>query len=77
MGSEGKHEPVTIERLEQCLLLAAYFIELDGPVMVPIFERLERELEAAKRTEATSDRARKLLEANRHRLDDILRKPTQ
>lgn len=65
------HGPVTVERLEECLLLAAYFIELDGHVMVPIYERLERELEIAKRTEATLDRAQKLLDANRHRLVEI------
>lgn len=64
-------EPVTIERIEDCLALAAYFVVVDGPVMIPIFERLERELEALKRTEATIQRARQIVEANRHRLVEM------
>jgi hypothetical protein len=41
-------EAVTIERLERALALCARLVVLDGPVMVPIFERLERDL--ARRT---------------------------
>ncbi|MGY4601398.1 hypothetical protein ACVWXL_009144 [Bradyrhizobium sp. GM22.5] len=37
-------EPVTIESLERSLALCAYLVELDSSVMVPMFERLEREL---------------------------------
>jgi hypothetical protein len=58
-------EPVTIERLERGLALLAYCIELDGPVMVPMFERLERELAAMRQTQDTVGRARRLLESLR------------
>jgi hypothetical protein len=53
---------VTIERLERGLALLAYCIELDGPVVVPLFERLERELEAMRRQQDTVARAKRLLE---------------
>lgn len=55
-------EPVTIERLERGLALLAYFIMRDGPVYAPLFERLERELEAMRQTQDTVSRAQRLLE---------------
>lgn len=55
-------EPITVERLERALAVAAYVVVLDGPVMVPIFERLERELAAMRRQEDTVARAKRLLE---------------
>ena len=33
-----------IERIERALVLLAYFIELDGDVHVPMFEKFEAEL---------------------------------
>jgi hypothetical protein len=50
-----------IERVERALLLVAAFIELDGDVHVPLYERLEAELEQLRRREDTKDRARRLL----------------
>jgi len=61
-GKARKSEPVTIERVERGLALCAYLIELDGPVTVPMFERLERELAAMRQTQDTVSRARRLLE---------------
>jgi hypothetical protein len=58
-------EPVTIERLERALALSAYLVVLDGPVMVPMFERLERELAAMRQTQDTVGRAKRLLETYR------------
>jgi hypothetical protein len=55
-------EPVTIERLERALALCAYLVTRDGPVMVPLFERLERELAAMRQTQDTVSRAARLLE---------------
>jgi hypothetical protein len=55
-------EPVTIERLERGLAILAYCIERDGPVVVPLFERLERELAALRQTQDTVGRAKRLLE---------------
>jgi hypothetical protein len=51
----------TIERIERALVLLAYFIELDGDVHVPMYEKFEAELEELKRKEDTKDRARRLL----------------
>jgi hypothetical protein len=53
---------VTIERLERALALCAYLVERDGPVVVPLFERLERELAAMRQTQDTVSRAKRLLE---------------
>ncbi len=57
-------EPATlrlIERVERALVLLAAFIELDGDVHVPMYERLEAELEQLQRAEGAKDRARRLL----------------
>lgn len=56
-------EPVTIGRLEGALALCAYLIERDGPVVVPLFERLERELAVMRQTQRTMERAKRLLES--------------
>jgi hypothetical protein len=37
-------EPVTIERLERALVVTAHLMQRHGRVMVPIFEKLEREI---------------------------------
>jgi hypothetical protein len=54
---------VTVERLERGLALCAYLVVLDGPVVVPIFERLERELATMRQTQDTVERAKRLQEA--------------
>jgi hypothetical protein len=54
-------EPLTIERLERALALAAYLVILDGPVVVPLFERLERDLAAMRAEQDTVARAKALL----------------
>ena len=55
-------KPTLIKRTERALLLLAYFIELDGDVHLPMFEKFEAELEELKRAETARDRARRLLE---------------
>lgn len=50
-----------IERIERALVLLAYFIERDGEVYVPIYERFEAELEQLRPKQDTKDRARRLL----------------
>ena len=50
-----------IERIERALVLLAAFIEMDGDAHVPMYERLEAELERLQRAESTKDRARRLL----------------
>lgn len=54
---------VTIERLERALALAAYVVVLDGPIAAPLFDRLERELAAARAAGDTVSRARALLDS--------------
>ncbi len=52
---------VSIERIERALVLAAYIVVRHGEVYSPYVERLERELESARRDDPTS-RARRILE---------------
>lgn len=51
--------PLAIERLERALVLLAYFIELDGDVHLPMYEKFEAELTELKAKEAAKHRARK------------------
>jgi hypothetical protein len=50
-----------IERIERALVLLALFIELDGDVHVPMYEKFEAELTELQKKENTKDRARRLL----------------
>lgn len=50
-----------IERMERALVLLAYFIELDGDVHLPMFEKFEAELAELRRKENAKERARRLL----------------
>jgi hypothetical protein len=50
-----------IERIERALVLLAYFIEVDGDVHVPMYEKFEAELAELKKMEATKMRARQRL----------------
>lgn len=50
-----------IERIERALVLLALFIELDGDVHVPMYEKFEAELAELRAREATKDRAHRLL----------------
>ena len=59
------HQPVTLERLERGLVVAAYLMELHGPVMAPIFEKLEREAEAMRSSQDAAGRAKRLLDSYR------------
>jgi hypothetical protein len=51
----------SIGLIERALVLLAYFIELDGEVHVPMYEKFEAELEELKMKEDTKARARKRL----------------
>jgi hypothetical protein len=52
---------LTVERIERALLLLAYFIELDGDVHLPMYEKFEAELAELKKKEDAKARARQLL----------------
>lgn len=56
-----QEQPSIIERIERALVLLAYFIELDGDVHVPMYEKFESELAELRQKEDTKDRARRLL----------------
>ncbi len=53
------------ERIECALLLLAYFIELDGDVYVPLYEKFETELAELKKVEDAKARASRRLAAYR------------
>jgi hypothetical protein len=53
---------ITVERLERALALCAYLVELDGPIVVPLFLRIERELAALRSQQDATERAKRLLE---------------
>jgi hypothetical protein len=50
-----------IEEVERALALAAYIVLRHGPVYAPYIDRLERELEAARRNDPTQ-RAKRILQ---------------
>lgn len=54
---------ISDERLERALVAAAFVVEMYGVVYAPIFERLEREVEARKNADGPRARARRLLES--------------
>lgn len=60
--------PVTVERLERALLLAAHIATLDGDVYLPIFNRLEAELQSARRQRDTMSRAAQIISQRLHLL---------
>ena len=49
--------PLTTERMERALVLLAYFIELDGDVHLPMYEKFESELAELKRRKLSKSRA--------------------
>jgi hypothetical protein len=60
--SRTEHDRVVIiERIERALVVLAYFIELDGDVHVPMYEKFEAELAELRKKEDIKARARKLL----------------
>jgi hypothetical protein len=61
MSTQQQQQLSTIERIERALVLLAYFIELDGDVHVPMYEKFEAELVELRKKEDTKTRARKLL----------------
>ncbi len=57
-----QHQPVTVERLERGLVLLAHIIAMDGEVYLPLFNKLEEELQSARRKQSTMDRAMQIVE---------------
>lgn len=55
-----------VERIERALLLLAWFIEQDGDVHLPMYERFEAELAAINRSDDVRARARQRLDAYAH-----------
>ena len=63
MTTQPSAQPNLIERVERALLLLAYFIELDGDVHVPMYEKFEAELVELQAMADVRARARQRLEA--------------
>ena len=63
MQTEQNSRLPMIERIERALVLLAFFIERDGDVHVPMYEKFEAELQELKANEDTKGRARKRLMA--------------
>ena len=51
----------TIQRIERAMVLLAYFIEVDGDVHLPMYEKFEVELKELRQKEDIRARARHLL----------------
>jgi hypothetical protein len=60
-----EHEPITVERLERAVAFLALLLLRDGPVVLPLFERMERELAEMRAQQATVERAKAFLESYR------------
>lgn len=60
-----QHQPVTLQRIERGLVVAAYLMELHGPVIAPIFEKLERAAVAMRSSQDAAGRAKQLLDTYR------------
>ena len=52
---------VTVERLEHALVFMAGIVKYYGTIYLPIFERIERELEQARAKESALTRAERIL----------------
>jgi hypothetical protein len=63
MPFDAAASPPMIERMERALVLLAYFIELDGDVHLPMYEKFEAELQELKNREDAKERARRRLMA--------------
>lgn len=50
-----------VQRVERALVLLAYLIEIDGDIHLPMYEKLEADLEALTRGEAVRERAKRRL----------------
>lgn len=50
MPFDASLPPNMIERIERALVLLAYFIEVDGDIHLPMYEKFERELEKPGKT---------------------------
>lgn len=62
MTRRASHAEPTLAELEEALTLAAYIVVRHGDAYAPAMERLEREVEDAKRRAPTADRARRILD---------------
>jgi hypothetical protein len=63
MPFDAPPSPTLIERIERPLVLLAHFIELDGEVHLPMYEKFEVELQELKDKEDAKERARRRLMA--------------
>lgn len=60
MNRKPISEPMTVERGERALIVAAKLVDIYGELYLPAFERLEEGLLDLERRGAATDRAREL-----------------
>jgi hypothetical protein len=60
--------PPTVARLEQALVSLAWLVDTYGQQYTPLYEAAEKWLAEAQASEATRDRIKRTLAANRNRL---------
>jgi hypothetical protein len=65
MSAACDDKSALIPRIERALLMLAYFIELDGDVHVPMYEKFEAELKELKAQQDVKARAHLLLSTYR------------
>lgn len=63
MDQQAAKSAELIGRIERALVLLAVLIERDGDAYVPLYEKLELDLNELRAREGTKDRARCLLES--------------
>ena len=61
MSIANDDQPSMIERMERALVVLAYFIELDGDVHLPMYEKFEAELKELRARQDVKTRAHQLL----------------
>jgi hypothetical protein len=61
MSAANDDQPSMIERMERALVVLAYFIELDGDVHLPMYEKFEVELKDLRARQDVKARAYQLL----------------
>lgn len=63
MAASKTSDPITLQRLERGLAIAALAVSLDGPKYLPIFKRMEAEVAKARADEDDVSRALNLAAA--------------
>ena len=61
---KGEPQPITMERLEKCLKIAAKVVVIHGEKYLPIFERIQKEIEIRKEKDKVLDMVKSIANDN-------------